>query len=806
MRARLATWGFCVTRSRGGSILWRRLGGAAGLALVAIGLTQGVRAARGDAAPAHGRVQFVEIAGRRALSGRLIVRPIELRTRAIVLGDRAAAEQHDARARQRLEANVLERVTATDEYIVRVPPGETEESYARALLATGDYASVEPDWRLSLARVPDDALAPLQWHHARIGAPQAWDLTIGSPSIVCAVCDTGVDLTHPDLAPVLVEGGFAAGLGPVVPQSEGGEVMDPIGHGTLVAGCLGAAGDNTIGVAGCGWDLRIMPVRVSNEPDGSAFLSDITKGARWAAERGARIINCSYEGVSSESVQATGQYIKGLGGLLFWAAGNYAQNWTTFDHEDVMVVGASTATDDKGAFSAFGPGVDLFAPGVGIYTTELGGGYVAVDGTSFSCAVAAGVGGLVWSRNESLTPDQVEQILLSSCEDLGDPGNDDFWGWGRIDAGRAVMGADPPAGPPGPFTLLSPPDQSTDVSATPRLEWSESAEAGFYRVLLDDDPAFGSPEIDEIVLFSELDVELGQLAFDTTYQWTVVAQNLLGSETLLPQVATFSTGPLPPPGEFALLSPGEGESDVSISPNLVWEPSYLADTYEVVVAEVDNPTSPLVDQVIPSAQTSLLVSDGTLLHGHTYAWSVTATNGAGEQSATPGTFATEPPPPPAAFTLLAPSNGATGVPTGPTFAWTASENAERYVVEVDEAPTFPSPLVTQIVEVPNIVAVFEPGTLAPLTVYYWRTRAQNPSGDLVAAPLVSAFTTAAPPPPRCTGDINADGLTDVYDFVDLARNFGTTSGATRREGDLNGDGAVNAVDFGSFAADFGCHE
>lgn len=790
--------------SRGRVLGW--WGAAAGVC-VALVVGVGVRRAAGGTGakgpPTNGPGSFAQVAGRRALSGRLIVRPVSLESRRRALGPAAAAAA-DARARARLAPQAIEHVVATDEYIVRVPRGRTDAAYAQTLLATRDYAYVEPDWRLTPARTPNDPLEPQQWQHARILAPQAWDLTVGVPSVLCAVCDTGVDLSHPDLAPVLVEGGFAAGLGPVVPQSEGGNVSDVNGHGTLVSGCLAAAGNNGIGVAGCGWDLRLMPVRVSDQPDGSAFLSDITKGARWAAEHGARVINCSYEGVSSESVEENGQYIKSLGGLLFWAAGNYAQDWTTFDHEDVVVVGATTETDEKAAFSAFGPGVDVFAPGVGVYTTALGGGYASVDGTSFASAIAAGVAGLVWSENGALSPDEVQQILYATCDDLGEAGDDAYWGWGRVDALHAVEESVPPDTPPGPFMLLGPPNFAADVSATPHLEWSESSEAGFYRVLVDDDPTFGSPEIDALVLDPSLDVASGQLAYETTYEWTVVAENLLGAITFDPEVASFTTGPMPPPGTFAVVEPAPGATGVSTGPSLSWGVAALADSYHVVVSENADLSDAIVDETVSSPQTIVTLSAGTLVHDRMYHWVVTATNDAGEQSTPEQTFTTAPPPPPSPFSLLAPENGAAGVPSGATFAWTASAGAERYVVEVALSTTFDAPVVSQTVEAPEIAAVLEPETLAGSTLYFWRVRAENGSGEQISSPTVSAFTTA--PPPGCTGDLNGDGVTDIFDFANLALGFGTTSGATRRQGDLNGDGSVNALDFGIFAIDFGCRD
>ena len=143
--------------------------------------------------------------------------------------------------------------------------------------------------------------------------------------------------------------------------------------------------------------------------------------------------------MQNESVQTTGEYIRSQNGLYVWPAGNSNSNMSFFDHQDVIIVGATTIVDQKASFSNFGKAVDVVAPGVDIQTTELFSQYGAVSGTSFSAPMTAGLLGLIYSSNASLTPQTAELILQLTAVDLGDPGEDNVFGAGRINAAAAVQ-------------------------------------------------------------------------------------------------------------------------------------------------------------------------------------------------------------------------------------------------------------------------------------------------------------------------------------------------------------------------------
>jgi len=339
-----------------------------------------------------------------------------------------------ARARARLGEFLVDDIPETDELIVSVPPGQTENSFARSLMATGDYQYVEPDWICFPTRIPNDPSYGQQWHHSKLRSPLAWDHTTGDANLVVAIVDGGVQLDHPDLAGALVSG---YNSDDDLAQSAGGDVYDVDGHGTFVAGLAGAIGNNRSFVAGMGWNLSIMPIRYYNQP-GGGYLHNILEGARWAAENGARCVNVSQTGVEYQTVQTTGAYLKGLGSLLFWAAGNDQRDLSWFDWDDVIIVGATDPNDDKASFSAFGLAVDVYAPGTDIFSTGMVSALAIGNGTSASAPMAAGVCALVWSHRPWLTPDQVEQCLFTGCVDLGPAGEDPYWGWGRIDSFNAV--------------------------------------------------------------------------------------------------------------------------------------------------------------------------------------------------------------------------------------------------------------------------------------------------------------------------------------------------------------------------------
>ena len=250
--------------------------------------------------------------------------------------------------------------------------------------------------------------------------------------VTVAILDSGIDATHPDLVGQLVPGWNF--------YDNNSNTADVNGHGTMVAGVVAARGNNSIGVAGVAWGAKLMPVRV-RAASGTGTLSAFANGLTYAADHGARIANLSFPVQSSSSTQAAAQYFVNKGGVVFNSAGNYAALDSTPPSNSLVSVSATGSTDIVASWSSYGPYVDLSAPGVGIWTTSLGGGYSSVSGTSFSSPLSAGVAALMMSVNPSLAPSQIVSLMESTAVDLGTAGYDYSYGYGRVNAGAAVIAA-----------------------------------------------------------------------------------------------------------------------------------------------------------------------------------------------------------------------------------------------------------------------------------------------------------------------------------------------------------------------------
>jgi len=345
-------------------------------------------------------------------------------------------------ARDRLAPSLRQGYRDIDSYSIRVPSGLSAEGVAQALMRTGEYEYVSMDWVCHPTdTLPDDPLLSQQWYHSsdRINTPGAWDITTGQSSTIIAICDSGVDLDHPDLQAAMVPGYNAVDN---LAQVDGGQVNDDlVGHGSLVAGSAAAIGNNATGVSGVGWNFSIMPVRVSNNNSGTALLSEILEGARWASDNGAYSVNCSFGGAEDAATRSSGGHIRGEGHLLVFAAGNDGLANQTNDWEQVTIVGASNSSDNWANFSHTGIGIDCIAPGVSIRSTNRTGSYTYATGTSFAAPITAGALALVHDANPALSANEVEFLLLNACDDKQAPGQDDQTGWGRINVGRAVDAA-----------------------------------------------------------------------------------------------------------------------------------------------------------------------------------------------------------------------------------------------------------------------------------------------------------------------------------------------------------------------------
>lgn len=289
--------------------------------------------------------------------------------------------------------------------------------------------------------VPSDALYRLQKYAKDIQLPDAWRKGTANTTMTIAVVDTGVDLSHPDLTDNLVTGYNA-----IDPTDT---VQDNNGHGTSVAGVLAATGNNAIGVAGVLWRAKIMPIKVL-EDDGQGDERHLAKGIRYAVDHDAKIVVLSLGVITSSTVLADAiTYAEQHEVLVVAAAGNegkevkYPAAFPT-----VLSVGGVDPTMKANSRSNRGNELSLVAPW-SVYTTKLGGGYAANQGTSMAAPQVAGIAALVWAKQPSLTAHDVRNMLVASAKDIGPKGWDSTTGFGLVQAADALAtktSADPFSG------------------------------------------------------------------------------------------------------------------------------------------------------------------------------------------------------------------------------------------------------------------------------------------------------------------------------------------------------------------------
>ncbi|OEF97649.1 S8 family serine peptidase [Desulfuribacillus alkaliarsenatis] len=291
---------------------------------------------------------------------------------------------------------------------------------------------IQPNYRYKLHTAPNDPEYVQQWHHQQINMERAWDIATGNADVVIAVLDTGVDLEHPDLMPNLVPGYNI--INPEQPP------IDDYGHGTQVAGVLGAVGNNQLDGTGILWHTRIMPIKVL---DGSGEGDDFTigQGIRHAVRNGADIIVLSLgDRLYSKHMEEAVKLAEQEGVLLIAATGN---NGSTVNYPaafpTVLAVGASDANDRVPSYSNFGPEVDVVAPGQGIFTTTMRGQMTYNSGTSMSAPIVAGIAALILKKHPEMEPWQVRQLIRQSAVDIS---GQNVWnqrsGYGRVDAYQAL--------------------------------------------------------------------------------------------------------------------------------------------------------------------------------------------------------------------------------------------------------------------------------------------------------------------------------------------------------------------------------
>ncbi len=323
---------------------------------------------------------------------------------------------------------------------------------------------------VSVNSTPDDSLFSQQYNLALIDAVDAWNISTGSPNIIIGIVDTGVDWSHPDLYGNIWHnpnwqtdtnfpgdsigwdfGGAGDGFGNATPDNNPIEdySSDPAHfyHGTFVAGVASAVTNNKIGVAGIGYNCKLMPVKVAEgdiTSNGEPLIVFGFDGIKYAVDHGAKVINCSWGGGGySNAEQEVIDYAISKGVLIVAAAGNDGNNEYFYpaSYKGVVSVAATNQTDQKSSYSNYGTNIAVAAPGDAITSTWQPNTYYDVGyGTSFASPLVAGLAGLAFSRFPNYSPLQIAQQIRVNADniDAQNPAYIHQLGGGRINAYKTL--------------------------------------------------------------------------------------------------------------------------------------------------------------------------------------------------------------------------------------------------------------------------------------------------------------------------------------------------------------------------------
>ena len=540
---------------------------------------------------------------------------------------------------------VQDTIKSLDMVLVDIPEGKTIEEIIPSLKEQGIFAMVEPEWVLYTAETtPDDSRFNRQWGMEKIEAEKAWDITTGSHEVIVGILDTGINYNHPDLAAnIWTNEAEANGLPGVDDDNNGfiddihgqdfayddGDPIDDQGHGTHVAGIVGAVGNNSIGVTGVNWNVRLMAIKSGNAQGGFSGW-DILHGTEYAIENGAKVINYSIQDYSAHTDETSPRWLnpsfqraleKGV--LIVCAAGNNGKRGSTHPGSsvvpNVMSIAATTSSDVKASYSQYGPNVHMAAPGSKIYSTYKNN-YGNMNGTSMASPQVAGAAALLLSVDPDISVLDLKQRLMDTSDRL--PALEGKVLSGRLNLYNLVNG-------------YAPPNQAPIIdSFTP--ENPVSVEEGTDQVF---SVSCSDPEDDTLYYTWELDGE--EVGSDMSFYNYSPAKEDLGSHTLKVTVSDGNNNEasmawqITVPNEYPVLSSFSPENPFEMTERdaqefsvNVWEPDdqELSYTWKLDEEEVGDNADTFVYS--PDSASSgehkieVTASDG---HGGTlkHSWDVT---------------------------------------------------------------------------------------------------------------------------------------------------------------------------------------
>lgn len=402
-----------------------------------------------------GQVQqrILEADGAKYLSGELIVKlrmapgsamgkvqlPLSLAERFSVLGVKDAVQFHPS-ASPEAKSSGFDRIV-----VIRYSNTAIDPLYfSQKIKSIPEVEWAEPRYVYETSYTPNDPSLGNQYALTRINAAAAWDLSKGDTTVFVGIVDTGVDWDHPDLNANMkinwneipnnsidddnngyVDDHIGWDFGGLNGTPDNNPTEDRADHGTHVAGISAAVTDNGAGVASIGFKVKWLAVKTSQDdnrnPQGQAYIVYGYEGIVYAADMGAKVINCSWGG-SGYSIlgQDVINYALTKGSLVVGAAGNSNSSAPHYPsgYRGVLSVASTGSSDQKSGFSNYGTTVDISAPGDGIYNTWQNDTYAYLSGTSMASPLAAGLAALVFSHFPGITPEEVGERLRVTGDDI----------------------------------------------------------------------------------------------------------------------------------------------------------------------------------------------------------------------------------------------------------------------------------------------------------------------------------------------------------------------------------------------------
>ncbi len=620
---------------------------------------------------------------------------------------------------------------------------------------------------------PDDPKFNKQWplHNtgqdggtpdADMDAPEAWDLFTGSPNIVVAVLDTGVDYNHEDLAAnIWTNPGEIPGNG-IDDDGNGytddiygwdfayddSDPMDIHGHGTACSGVIGGVGNNGIGVSGINWNVSIMCVKVLDD-GGSGTTADIINGIDYATENGAYLTSNSYGCYFcyNDAMRDAIERANAAGKLFTAAAGNYGVSTdiyghypSSYDNANIISVTATDRNDNQ--IYNYGPTtVDMAGYSPEITTTIPGNGYTETfNGTSAACPHVAGVAALTWGYEPGLTHMEVKTRLMETVRLVPSLTGLCVTG-GNVNAFNALSAGGPPPEPPAAPTSLTATASACDQID---LTWTDNS---------DDEDGFKIERSENGVDFNQIDT-VGEnvttysdtgLAEATQYWYRVRAYNA-GGDSAYSDIDDATTPPCPaPPNAPSNLTANAVACDQI---DLAWIDNSNDEDGFSIERSIDNVNFAEIGTVAPNVTS---YSDTTVEGNTTYYYRVRAwnENGYSDYSDTASDTTPECPVPPDAPSDLAANAVACDQID---LTWTDNSNNEDGFRIERSTDNINFSVIDSVG--PN-VTTYSDTTVSENTTYYYRVIAWNEYGDSAYSNTASDTTPSCGEPPAAPTDLSA---------------------------------------------------